>query len=89
MGAHGNSDRSTPSTGMQALAYPMPGRKVAAWSAGSIAIVQAVNNCMVFLLSGLTLRTTESRDTLRRWQGHPPHHVVPCVSHRAHLLQAV
>lgn len=26
---------------------------------------QAINNCMVFLVSGLTLRTTEFRDTLR------------------------
>lgn len=68
-GSSWQSDRSTSFTSVQALAYPVPGRKVAAWSAGSISIVQAINNCMVFLVSGLTLRTTELRDTLKRWQG--------------------
>lgn len=35
---------------------------------------QAINNCMVFLVSGLTLRTTEFQDTLRyaRMPSCPP-----------------
>ena len=40
-----------------ALAWPLPGRVVLSWQAGDVRIVQAINNAIVFLISGLTLKS--------------------------------
>lgn len=52
-----------------ALSWPLPGKTVGSWTAGDIRIVQAINNFMVFLVSGLTLKTDDLRSTLTHWVG--------------------
>jgi hypothetical protein len=44
-----------------AMAWPLPGRVVASWSIGDVRVVQAVNNFLVFLISGLTLKSDDFR----------------------------
>lgn len=44
-----------------AMAWPLPGRVVASWSVGDVRVVQAINNFMVFLISGLTLKSDDFR----------------------------
>lgn len=52
-----------------ALAFPLPGRVVGSWNVKGFRIVQAINNFIVFLISGLTLKTAELRSALRHWHG--------------------
>lgn len=52
-----------------ALAYPAPGRVVGSWQLKGIRIVQAINNFVVFLISGLTLRNEHLRSAIRHWHG--------------------
>ena len=52
-----------------ALVFPLPGRIVGSWHVSDIRIVQAVNNFVVFLISGLTLRTEHLKSALKHWQG--------------------
>jgi hypothetical protein len=44
-----------------AMAWPMPGKAVASWAVGDVRIVQAANNFLVFLISGLTLKSDDFR----------------------------
>lgn len=44
-----------------AMAWPLPGRVVASWSVGDVRVVQAINNFIVFLISGLTLKSDDFR----------------------------
>jgi hypothetical protein len=44
-----------------AMAWPLPGRVVASWSVGDVRVVQALNNFIVFLISGLTLKSDDFR----------------------------
>lgn len=44
-----------------AMAWPLPGRVVASWAIGDVRVVQAINNFMVFLISGLTLKSDDFR----------------------------
>jgi hypothetical protein len=44
-----------------AMAWPLPGKVVASWAVGDVRIVQAINNFMVFLISGLTLKSDDFR----------------------------
>lgn len=44
-----------------AMAWPLPGKVIAGWSVGDIRVVQAVNNFLVFLISGLTLKSDDFR----------------------------
>ncbi|KAF8065642.1 BASS4 [Scenedesmus sp. PABB004] len=48
-----------------ALAWPVPGVAVASLSVGDVRVVQAVNNFVVFLISGLTLKSDDFRALLR------------------------
>ena len=52
-----------------AMAWPVPGRAVAAPQVASVHIVQAVNNFLVFLISGLTLRPKEVKAAFKHWPG--------------------
>lgn len=52
-----------------ALAFPLPGRVVGSWHVSDIRIVQAINNFLVFLISGLTLKTDHLRSAVKHWQG--------------------
>ncbi len=52
-----------------AISWPVPGAAVASWQGGNIRIVQAINNALVFLISGLTLRSDDFRAMLRHWVG--------------------
>ena len=52
-----------------ALAFPLPGRVVGSWSVKDFRIVQAINNFIVFLISGLTLKTAQLRSAYRHWHG--------------------
>eukprot|EP00898_Chlorokybus_atmophyticus_P008906 jgi/Chlat1/9016/Chrsp94S08290 len=52
-----------------ALAFPQPGREVGSWQVGGVKVVQAVNNFLVFLVSGLTLRWSEFRALRVHWLG--------------------
>ena len=52
-----------------ALAFPLPGRVVGSWHVSDNRIVQAINNFIVFLISGLTLRTEHFKSALEHWQG--------------------
>jgi len=47
-----------------AMAWPLPGRVVASWSVGDVRVVQAINNFLVFLISGLTLKSDDFRCAL-------------------------
>lgn len=47
-----------------AMAWPLPGRVVASWSVGDVRVVQAINNFLVFLISGLTLKSDDFRCVL-------------------------
>lgn len=42
-----------------ALAWPYPGDKVSSWQAGDYRIVQTINVCTIFVISGLTLKTED------------------------------
>jgi hypothetical protein len=44
-----------------AMAWPVPGKAVASWAVGDVRIVQAINNFLVFLISGLTLKSDDFR----------------------------
>jgi hypothetical protein len=44
-----------------AMAWPLPGKVVASWAVGDIRVVQAINNFLVFLISGLTLKSDDFR----------------------------
>lgn len=44
-----------------AMAWPLPGKVVASWSVGDVRVVQAINNFLVFLISGLTLKSDDFR----------------------------
>jgi hypothetical protein len=44
-----------------AMAWPVPGKAVASWAVGDVRIVQAANNFLVFLISGLTLKSDDFR----------------------------
>lgn len=52
-----------------ALALPLPGKVVGSWHVSDVRVVQAINKVVVFLISGLTLRTDHLKSALRRWQG--------------------
>ena len=52
-----------------ALAYPVPGRVVGSWRVKDFRIVQAVNNFIVFLISGLTLKTEHLKSAFQHWYG--------------------
>ena len=50
------------------LSYPYPGRVVGSWKSSGMGIVQAVNNAMVFFISGLTLNTKEMAAAIaKKW----------------------
>ena len=51
------------------LAWPVPGRAVAAPQVASVRIVQAINTFVVFLISGLTLRPKEVKTAFKHWPG--------------------
>jgi hypothetical protein len=46
-----------------AMAWPVPGKAVASWAVGDVRMVQAANNFLVFLISGLTLKSDDFRCT--------------------------
>lgn len=52
-----------------AMAWPLPGKLIASWTVGDVRIVQAVNNFLVFLISGLTLKSDEFRQVAKRTDG--------------------
>lgn len=52
---------------LMAMVWPAPGKAVGALQVGDIKIIQALNNIMVFLISGLTLKSDDLRALLRQW----------------------
>jgi sodium/bile acid cotransporter 7 len=52
-----------------AMTAPSPGKAVGALQVGDIKIIQAINNIMVFLVSGLTLKSDDLRALMRQWPG--------------------
>uniref|UniRef100_A0A383W7R8 Uncharacterized protein n=1 Tax=Tetradesmus obliquus TaxID=3088 RepID=A0A383W7R8_TETOB len=52
-----------------AMAWPVPGKAVASWAVGDVRVVQALNNFLVFLISGLTLKSDDFRALLKHWVG--------------------
>ncbi|KAF6235189.1 SBF-like CPA transporter family-domain-containing protein [Scenedesmus sp. NREL 46B-D3] len=52
-----------------AMAWPLPGKAVASWTVGDVRVVQAANNFLVFLISGLTLKSDDFRALMRHWVG--------------------
>lgn len=47
-----------------ALAWPVPGLWLGSWKIGDVRVVQAINNFLVFLISGLTLDSRDFRYSL-------------------------
>ena len=52
-----------------AMVAPAPGKAVGALQIGDIKIIQAINNMMVFLVSGLTLKSDDLKALMRQWPG--------------------
>lgn len=44
-----------------AMAWPLPGKVVASWAIADVRVIQALNNFLVFLISGLTLKSDDFR----------------------------
>lgn len=50
-----------------ALAIPWPGRAVDSVEVGSLKVFQTVLVIVIFVVSGLTLRTEEIKDAVKQW----------------------
>eukprot|EP00878_Enallax_costatus_P042518 GHUV01049905.1.p1 GENE.GHUV01049905.1~~GHUV01049905.1.p1 ORF type:complete len:333 (+),score=70.69 GHUV01049905.1:307-1305(+) len=50
-----------------AMAWPLPGKVVASWSVADVRVIQVLNNFLVFLISGLILKSDDFRALLRHW----------------------
>jgi hypothetical protein len=63
-----------------AMAWPVPGKAVASWAVGDVRIVQAANNFLVFLISGLTLKSDDFRYTRLACLTSQQQHTCSCAS---------
>lgn len=48
-----------------ALSYPVPGKVVGSWQHGGIGIIDFLNNCVVFFISGVTLKIQDLATVLQ------------------------
>eukprot|EP00668_Euglena_longa_P011724 GGOE01014139.1.p1 GENE.GGOE01014139.1~~GGOE01014139.1.p1 ORF type:complete len:430 (-),score=83.25 GGOE01014139.1:300-1532(-) len=51
-----------------ALSWPEPGCYVGSWKFGTVRMMQALNNAIVFFISGLTLKNSEFKQVLTYWK---------------------
>lgn len=54
---------------LSAMVWPLPGKVVSSWQAGDFRIVQTISTILVFLISGVTLRSDEFRAVMKYWHG--------------------
>eukprot|EP01025_Chloroclados_australasicus_P005954 TRINITY_DN11966_c0_g1_i11.p1 TRINITY_DN11966_c0_g1~~TRINITY_DN11966_c0_g1_i11.p1 ORF type:complete len:432 (-),score=31.85 TRINITY_DN11966_c0_g1_i11:2800-4095(-) len=49
------------------LAWPLPGDTIGSWKAGGYSIVKTFNVCLIFFISGLTLKTSEIKAAVQAY----------------------
>ena len=48
-----------------ALSYPYAGKEVYSWQVGDYHIIELINNCVVFFISGVTLKLEEMKSVIK------------------------
>ncbi|GMH34790.1 hypothetical protein BSKO_02651 [Bryopsis sp. KO-2023] len=52
-----------------AMLWPYPGEAISEWKVGDYRLIQTINVCTIFIISGLTLKTTDIMAALKAYVG--------------------
>ncbi|GMH34803.1 hypothetical protein BSKO_02664 [Bryopsis sp. KO-2023] len=52
-----------------AMLWPYPGETISEWKVGSYRLIQTINVCTIFVISGMTLKTTDIMAALKSYVG--------------------